>query len=262
MYHRAFALSKADSFLSRNTILYEEEQPVLLSAPDTEQRTILKMCIPVEKDNKAWENVSVQDIKKALIDHYILLLCNIKNELPQIEIKCYLADQELDKADITKEDIPDPTTTDTYISVPKYKISNDMKRLEEIEEDPIIIQILPYKICADRLSSSEIKITSKGELSNSTKIKVTCIDPQAAKKIAKNLFFGLLFEPFFYIAWKQMIPFEPPIIVRILIDTEFGVETLECPFDHGRFVCCAPCFKEEVNRSLPMDAIDRWDKMG
>ena len=188
MYHRAFALSKADSFLSRNTILYEEEQPVLLSAPDTEQRTILKMCIPVEKDNKAWENVSVQDIKKALIDHYILLLCNIKSELPQIEIKCYLADQELDKADITKEDIPDPTTTDTYISVPKYKISNDMKRLEEIEEDPIIIQILPYKICADRLSSSEIKITSKGELSNSTKIKVTCIDPQAAIDNCRYLF--------------------------------------------------------------------------
>ena len=188
MYHREFALSKAESFLSRNTILYEKTIPTIITDSSIEQRTILKMCTPCEKDSKAWESLSVQDIKKAIIDHYILLLCNIRNELPRIEIKTFLAEHELDTETIIQEDIPTPTITDTYISVPKYRISSDMKRLEEVENSSISIQILPFKISAERLLNSEIKITSKGELSGSTKIKLTCIDSQVAIDNYRYLF--------------------------------------------------------------------------
>ena len=63
-----------------------------------------------------------------------------------------------------------------------------MKRVEPIKESSVSINILPYKINQENLTTSEIKITSKGEISDSTKIKLTCIDPYAILDNCRYLF--------------------------------------------------------------------------
>lgn len=52
----------------------------------------------------------------------------------------------------------------------------------------VSIGILPYKINSDTLSTSEIKITSKGEISKTTRIKLTRTDPDASLDGYRYLF--------------------------------------------------------------------------
>lgn len=126
--------------------------------------------------------------KKALINHYLLLFCNIKSSLPSINIIYSVEGVEETREHILEDEIPNPTRTDISISVPLCKISEDMKRVENVANSMINIDILPYKIASDILPVSEIKITSKDEISETTKIKLTCIDPNAALDDCRYLF--------------------------------------------------------------------------
>lgn len=63
-----------------------------------------------------------------------------------------------------------------------------MKRIEPVSGSSVSINILPYKINQENLATSEIKVTSKGEISDSTKIKLTCIDPYASLDNCRYLF--------------------------------------------------------------------------
>lgn len=184
-YFREFTLSKIKRFLDNNSIIYNTQEPVL--KPNEEIRTELELLTPNTKDGKEFSKFSVDDIKKTLINHYILAFCNIKTAMPQIQIVYCIGGHEQDRASINVEDIPDPTRRDIVIKVPMSQISEDMKRVEHVA-DSVSINILPYKINQENLVTSEIKITSKGEISNSTKIKLTCIDPYAVLDNCRYLF--------------------------------------------------------------------------
>lgn len=193
-YFREFTLSKINRFLDNNSIVYNTQEPVL--KPNEEIRTELELRNPITKDEKEFSKLSVDDIKKILINHYILTLCNIKKEekdkdknyMPKIEIVYCVGEKKQDNASISVEDIPDPTRRDIFIEVPMYKISEDMKRVEHVVNSSVRINILPYKIDHENLTTSEIKITSKGEICNSTKVKLTCIDPNAVLDNCRYLF--------------------------------------------------------------------------
>lgn len=185
-YFREFTLSKIKRFLDNNSIIYNTQEPVL--RPNEEIRTELELLTPTTKDEKEFLKLSVDDIKKTLINHYILAFCNIKAAMPQIQIVYCIGGHEQDRASISVEDIPDPTRTDIVIEVPMCQISEDMKRVEPVVDSFVSINILPYKIDQENLTTSEIKITSKGEISNSTKIKLTCIDPYAVLDNCRYLF--------------------------------------------------------------------------
>lgn len=186
IYYREFALSKINRFIDNNSIIYNTQEPILKQ--NDEIRTELELLSPIPKDGKEFVKVSADDIKKTLIDHYILAFCNIKAFLPQIKIIYCIGGQEQDSASIGAEDIPDPTRRDIFIEVPICQISEDMRRVEPVSDSSVSINILPYKINQENLATSEIKVTSKGEISDSTKIKLTCIDPCAALDNCRYLF--------------------------------------------------------------------------
>ena len=184
---RKFALSKSSPFINKNTIIYETEAPS--NNNNGEVKTIVKMTYPIDiKDAKEYGNMGCAEIKKALINHYLLLFCNIKSSLPSINIIYSVGGVEETREHILEDEIPNPTRTDISISVPLCKISEDMKRVENVANSMINIDILPYKIASDILPVSEIKITSKDEISETTKIKLTCIDPNAALDDCRYLF--------------------------------------------------------------------------
>lgn len=114
------------------------------------------------KDAKEYVKLGCDDIKKALISHYLLALCNLKAILPSINIVYQVGGAEKDMERIVADDIPNPTFNDIHISVPLCRISDDMKRIEKAGEETVDIKIMPYKINAESLAVSEIKITSKG----------------------------------------------------------------------------------------------------
>lgn len=186
IYHREFTLSKISRFIDNNSIIYNTQEPILKQ--NEEIRTELELLNPITKDGKEFTKVSVDDIKKILINHYILAFCNIKAFLPQIKIIYCIGGQEQDSTSIGAEDIPDPTRRDIFIEVPICQISEDMKRIEPVSGSSVSINVLPYKINQENLAISEIKVTSKGEISDSTKIKLTCIDPYASLDNCRYLF--------------------------------------------------------------------------
>lgn len=186
IYHREFTLSKISRFIDNNSIIYNTQEPILKQ--NEEVRTELELLNPITKDGKEFTKVSVDDIKKILINHYILAFCNIKAFLPQIKIIYCIGGQEQDSTSISAEDIPDPTRRDIFIEVPICQISEDMKRIEPVSGSSVSINVLPYKINQENLATSEIKVTSKGEISDSTKIKLTCIDPYASLDNCRYLF--------------------------------------------------------------------------
>ena len=183
---RKFFLSKSTPFLSNNTIIYEENTPYPIEG---EVKTVVTLHEPLDKkDAKALANIGVDDVKHLLLERYLLALCSIRKQFPSINIIYSIGNTEKERVTIKSEDIPEPTRTDIYISVPKCQISNDMKRIEVLKDESVTIQILPYKIGADSLSESSIRITSKDEISETTKVKLTCINPSAVLDSSRYLF--------------------------------------------------------------------------
>lgn len=183
---RKFFLSKSTPFLSNNTIIYEENTPYPIEG---EVKTVVTLHEPLDKkDAKALANIGVDDVKHLLLERYLLALCSIRKQFPSINIIYSIGNTEKERVTIKSEDIPEPTRTDIYISVPKCQISNDMKRIEVLKNESVTIQILPYKIGADSLSESSIRITSKDEISETTKVKLTCINPSAVLDSSRYLF--------------------------------------------------------------------------
>ena len=185
---RSFVLSKLDLFINNNTIIYNSQEPTRVDEGE-DLKTTLKMSeIWLSKDAKEFVELGCDDIKKALISHYLLTLCNLKSSLPSINIVYRIGGVEKDRERIVADDIPNPSFNDIHISVPLCRISDDMKRIEKAGEETVDINVMPYKINAEALAVSEIKITSKGEISETTKIKLTCIDPNAVLDDSRYLF--------------------------------------------------------------------------
>lgn len=173
---RSFVLSRLDQFITNNTIVYNLHEPYQAD-DESDIKTTLKMSKTWHlKDAREYISLGCDDIKKALINHYLLALCNDKSKLPSIRIIYRVGGSERDRSEIVANDIPEPLKKDIQISVPICRISDDMKRIEK-NGMTVDISVMPYKINSEALSSSEIKISSKGEISNTTKVKLTCIDP-------------------------------------------------------------------------------------
>ena len=185
---RSFVLSKLQRFIQNNTIIYNTQEPKKANEGEDIKTTLKMYETWLSKDAKEFVKLGCVDIKKALISHYLLALCNLKSTLPSINIVYLIGGVEKDRERIVADDIPNPSFNDIHISVPLCRMSEDMKRIEKDAEETIDINVMPYKINAEALAVSEIKITSKGEISDTTKVKLTCIDPNAVLDDSRYLF--------------------------------------------------------------------------
>lgn len=190
---RKFILSCMKDFLDKNSILYEEFKDVPC---DGDIKTLVRLLVPSDpKDTKYYQDIDVFEVKKALLDHYLLAFCVLKQHFPAIDIVQTIGGTETERISIGADEIPEPTHTDITVSVPLCKISDDMKRVESVEDEQVPIVLLPYRISADSLPESAIKVTSKDEISETTKVKLTCIAPSVSLGSYRYLF--LLKSPYF-----------------------------------------------------------------
>lgn len=191
---KTIILSKESPFIGANSLVYLDSSQVVDPSEQVSTKLILDTPI-VARDRNYYSGLSLEDVKNALISHYILSLCSIRDALPDIKLFYSVAGSVVDRNSIVVDDIPVPTSDEFSVDIPKCKISDDMKRIEPVPDSAVNIHITPFKIPSEKLERSEIKITSKGEISDSAKIKVTCMDPDA--EIDGNRYLFLLSSDYF-----------------------------------------------------------------
>lgn len=190
---RKFILSRAESFLQQNSILRLEEDRI--ADNNSEIKTILELDdLRAKSDIKYFNSLEIQDIKEAILDHYILYFCLNKSCLPEITINYYHNTSIIATRTIKTEDIPDVSHDDETINVPISKISSDMKRVE-ISDDNIEVKIKSYKLPQGQLKKNSVKVTCKGEVVDSVKVKLDCLP--ADMQIGNSYFLFLLSSQYF-----------------------------------------------------------------
>lgn len=185
-YHkRVFTLSKAEDYLNHKSILkLEEEAP-----SDTEEiKTRLTLySLREASDKKFYKDKTIDEIKNAILDHYLMQFCAYAEQLPSININYIQYDKVVEKRYITSDDIPVPAVKDTTIEVPVSKISEDMKRIE-LTDVNIPITVKSFKLPSNRVNKNAAKVTCKKELIDSVKIKMSCLPPELSIEDQHYLF--------------------------------------------------------------------------
>lgn len=190
---RKFVLSKSECFLRENSILREDEESDV--DINLEQKTTLILAgLRSKSDESFFNKLEIQNIKNEILDHYILCFCANRMNLPQITIKYYYGADLKDSSSIRTEDIPEASHEDESVFVPISKISSDMKRIERSDNN-IEVTIKSYKLSQEKLRKNAVKVTCKGEVVDSVKLKLDCLPSDM--RIGNSYFLFLLSSQYF-----------------------------------------------------------------
>jgi len=191
---RDLTLSKAPVFLQHNAILRVDGE--IDSNLHSESGTILTLYNLLEKsDVKFYNQLTSKDVKNIIIQHYMLYFCAHRSSLPQISISFCQNGKVISEDEILLDDIPHPSRNeDDYIEIPLCNMSSDMKRIVPCDET-VRINIKSYKLQSQQLPKNEIKVTCKGEVIDSVKVKIPCLP--ATLNIAGCHFLFLLSSEYF-----------------------------------------------------------------
>ncbi len=191
--YRRFVLSKSNPFLDHNAILSVEEEKNINSEAEIQTKLTLDE-LREKSDIKFYNSQSIQDIKDVLLNHYILYFCVNRNSLPQISINYYHGTNIIASRTIAIEDIPTASHEDEIIHIPVSQMSSDMKRIESSNNN-VDISIKSYKLPQGQLKKNAVKVTCKGEVIDSVKIKLECLPSDM--QIDSSHFLFLLSSPYF-----------------------------------------------------------------
>ncbi len=190
---RRFVLSKAESFLRQNSILRLDEERELDNNSDL-KTTLLLDDLRTKSDVKFFNGLEIQDIKENLLNHYILYFCVNRTHLPEIVINYYHGTNVISTRRISTGDIPEVSHEDETINIPLSRISSDMKRVETSTEK-IEVNIKSFRLPYGQLKKNSVKITCKGEVVDSVKVKLDCLPLDM--QIGTSVFLFLLSSKYF-----------------------------------------------------------------
>ena len=190
---RKFILSKGMAFLDNNAILKLMSEESCDTKTKIETRLSLK-DLREAGDKKYYREKDIDQIKEALIDHYIMQFCALGSSLPSITITFFLNMKQQDYRFVTSSDIPKPSAEDQSIEVPICKISSDMKRVENTKEK-VSITIKSFKLPSSQIKRNAVKMTCKKEIIDSVKVRMDCLP--AEMEIDSKRFLFLLSSEYF-----------------------------------------------------------------
>lgn len=184
---RTFSLSKHKTFLAHSSIIYNEGVENVPTKMDIETTLVLEDLLD-KKDIRYYDNICLEELKDIIINRYLLYFCIHKDDLPIITLRRYLNNKLIETHTIEKLDIPEPSKDDEVVAIPLYKMSDDMKHIEQIDNEKVPISIKSYKLPSNKLVKNEIKITSKGEIVDYPKVKITCLEANDTIDSSRYLF--------------------------------------------------------------------------
>jgi hypothetical protein len=170
---RKFTLSNNKAFVLQNAIVYldlEEE------TSENETGTILKLLNPIEINTKEqteriyYKTVTVEELKKLLKEKFIALLCENRDNLPDIMIQRTINGNAETSTKISFSDIPTIDKSENLnINYTKINIDGKVEKSTNTE----ILNLKSFKISQNELERNAIKLVSKGEIAG--EIKLDCI---------------------------------------------------------------------------------------
>lgn len=181
-FEREFIVSKKDSFLHHNAIVFHKHcKPTNI----TDTGTKVNFNSLLENSN-IYNGLTAVSLKEALLEKYIHYFCYNKATLPEIEIEFYVQAVLKDKAKIEKSDIP-KIDKKKRIKLKYSRITSDGKSIEHTNREEGF-EIDAFKIKAEILKFNDLKIVSKGEIVEGSNIALQSLGLEDKIKGYKYLF--------------------------------------------------------------------------
>lgn len=168
-YEREFVMSKSKPFLDKNAIV---KIKYCKHSSGKETNTKITFSGLLEKSN-IYNGMTDQTLKDDLIKRYLYYFCFNSEDLPKITIDYFVGNKLNSTAGISKLDIPLFDKREN-ISIQYNRVSKNAKSIEKIDKKEEFV-LTTYRISSNILDSNDLKLISKGEVVEETKINLTGI---------------------------------------------------------------------------------------
>jgi len=180
---RKLTLSKKKPYLDKNAIInHISNDPINASERKT---SLLLTDALMSKDQRFYNQLSVIDIKEAIIGHFLAYFCENRKNIPKIIIQSVFDQKILDEEQISAKDIPN-VDYETNFKVNLKELSSD-NSIVEISES-INFNLKSFVINKDKLHKNGLNLISKGQVAKGLKLRN--LDPN--DYISQNRYLFLL----------------------------------------------------------------------
>ncbi|MBC7523918.1 MAG: ATP-binding protein [Flavobacterium sp.] len=168
-FEREFVVSKSKSFLNNNAIV-KQNFCVTTDKQDTYTKVIFTSLL---EQSQKYNSLNDDSLKEELIRRYLHYFCFNSNEIPEIIIDFYIDNVLKTTSKIDKFDIPKYDKKENF-EVNYSKTSDDAKTIEKSTKTESFL-ITTFKVQRKLLDVNDLKLISKGEVVEDTKINLTGI---------------------------------------------------------------------------------------
>lgn len=180
---RKVTLSKREDFISKNSIMRLDEETKVHA---TDSSTIVTFLRPLEKnDIYYFQTLNIDVLKEELLKHFLSLFCDNRTILPHIRIVCYINQNEVNRLEINKEDIPEPNKEETF-AISYSQLGENNKIVHSLNKEEFTLKAFVQP--DTNLRENAIYLVSKGERTTSIKLE----NLAAKDSIAGNRYLFLL----------------------------------------------------------------------
>ncbi len=168
-YKRQFVVSKSKIFLNNNAIV---KQNFCVKANENETYTKVSFASLLEQSPK-YNSLDDKILKEELLKRYLHYFCFNSDEIPEIVIEFYLGSVLQSKSTISKIDIPLYDKKQDF-KVYYSKTSDDADNIIQSDRAESFL-LTTFKVQKNLLEFNDLKLISKGEVVEDTKINLTGI---------------------------------------------------------------------------------------
>ena len=168
-FEREFVLSKSKPFLSNNAIVKEN---YYLETNETAAYSKVTFTSILEQSN-IYNSLTDKVLKEELLKRYLHYFCFHANDIPEIVIDFYIYDILKSTSTITRLDIPQYDKKEDIV-VNYSKASKDATSVYKSEKSEKF-SVTTFKVLKKLLDNNDVKLISKGEVVEETKINLTGI---------------------------------------------------------------------------------------
>lgn len=161
----SMTMSKNEAFLNNNAILRKEDETICET--NKTGTTVNLKELYSDKDKEYYRKMDGIDIKKAILVHYLSLLCEHKDNLPTITIKFFLDNVESNSWMIRSSDLPNYDRTEN-ITVKYSQLAQNKKIVHTTREEEF--QIISFIKTDAIIQENAIYFVSNGALAQKLQV--------------------------------------------------------------------------------------------
>lgn len=166
-YEREFVVSKHKQFLDKNAIV---KLRYLNKTSEQDTYTLVTFSGLLEAST-VYNSLNDETLKGELLKRYLHYFCFNSDNIPEIEIQFFVYNTLISTSKITRLDIPKFDKREP-INVPYSKLSRNAQTIEVSSRTEEFL-VTTFRVTKNLLETNDIKLISKGEVVEDTKINLT-----------------------------------------------------------------------------------------